>query len=303
MIWLKKHFLSIINILCMSFVLIYTPLVAFRQARNYEIYTKPVIDTKIYSIWHVETFEGGSKPRINYLNSITRQLEKRYSGILFHIRTMPPEALASELSVNQPDIISYGYGVGNLVLHKAIPFDQTYGVRDNLLESGMFNSKLYALPYIASGYAVITHGSLTDNVHAGSGYTDISTIASAQGFNIKESESQYEAYKDFVYDKTCTLIGTGRDVFRVSNLKATGRINASITPIDLYTDLVQYLSIFTYDNLIEEFISIALSHEQQMTLSSYHLYSVGYNKIYTDGIYNDMENAIFNCQIPKVYRG
>ena len=292
-----------INVLCLLFVMIYTPLVAIKEARDYVIYSKPSIESKIYTIWHIETFEGGSKARINYLNTISRQLEKLHDGILFYIKSIKPEELTTELQVNTPDIISYGYGVGDLIIGKAKPFDKTYGVRDTLLDSGTWNGKLYALPYIASGYAIISHNEDSNNMIAGLGYTNAKLAATVEERNISEYESQYEAYKHFVYDKTSTLIGTGRDVYRVTNLNSLGRLTASITPLNSFTDLIQYMSVFNLDEIITEYVESAVSSKMQSTLSSYHLYPVGYNKIYSTGIYSTMEDAIFISKTPRVFHG
>lgn len=296
-----KLILKILNWASLLFVCIHTPLVAFKSARNYEIYSKPTIESKIYTIWHIETFEGGSKARVNYLKDIARSIEKKNDGILFYIKSINPNDLTAELEVSTPDIISFGTGVGAEILPRLQILSNTYSVRDELVNSGTFNGKVYALPYIASGYAMITHGVLTENVHAGCEYINLNPILDYTDLRLAENESGYEAYKDFVYNKNVTLIGTGRDVFRVDNLNNIGRTNASITPIDYYTDLMQYMGLCNIDEMTEKFLSLTLDDTNQITLRDYHLYSTKYNKIYTDGIYNDMENAIMNCSVPNVF--
>ncbi len=296
-----KLLLKILNWTALLFILIYTPLVAMPKARNYEIYTKPTIESKIYTVWHIETFEGGSKARINYIKNLARTLEKQNDGVLFYIKTVNPNDLSGELAVATPDIISFGTGVGKSVLPTLSVLDNTYNVRDNLISSATFNNKLYAIPYIASGYAVITHGVLTDNIHADSNYINIEPILTKMQSTLSEQESGYEAYKDFVYNKDVTLIGTGRDVFRVDNLNNTGRTNASITPIDYYSDLMQYIGLSNVDDITLEFLNLALSDSNQMSLSDYHLYSTTYNSLYIDGIYRDMENALTNVYVPNIF--
>ena len=106
-----------------------------------------------------------------------------------------------------------------------------------------------------------------------------------------------------VYDKKVQLLGTGRDLFRINNLNSIGRTNAMITPIDTYTDLIQYLGIVNSNKITQKFISLALSDTYQNTLVDYSLFSSKYNKIYNSGIYNDMEDAIFSCSIPRVFNG
>lgn len=300
--WLKKYWFKLLNIIIIIVLAIYVSSVAIKRAKDYEIYKEPEIETKIYTVWHIETFEGGGVPRINYLKKIARSIEKENDGILFMIKEIDADNLADELESSIPDIISFGFGMGSIVLPHLIDFENSYDIRDELLISGGFNNKFYALPYIASGYAVITHGVLNDNFHCGTtGYTKPENLFSTLNINISVIETQYEAYKSFVYDENTCLLGTGRDVYRVNNLNKIGRANASITPIDSYTDLIQYIGVSKSDKYIDNFVSELISNENQMELNKYSLYSVKYNKIYSDGIYSDMENAIFNCTIPNVF--
>ena len=80
------------------------------------------------------------------------------------------------------------------------------------------NKKLFAIPYILSGYAEISHNAQFNQTIYSKSYTNPSPNLnySANALNI----SQYEAYKRFVNDKSIRLIGTGRDVYRVNNLSA-----------------------------------------------------------------------------------
>lgn len=277
--------------------------VGIKKARDHEIYKEPSPDTKIYTVWHVETFEGGGKSRLDYLKNVARSIEKDNPGVLFFIKQIDADNLQTELASSVPDIISFGHGVGKTVLPFLQSFDSTFDIRDELIESATFNNKIYALPFIVSGYAMITHGTQTNNFHCGTtGFTSPEMIYNDYQFSLAEVESQYEAYKDFVYNTDVTLLGTGRDVFRVNNLNKIGRANAIITPIDTYTDLIQYIGITNIDENIISFYSALLSDERQYSLSEYSLFSSKYDKIYFSGIYSDMEDAIYSCNIPNVFQ-
>lgn len=298
----RKLFFKILNICLIALIVIIVPCISINKARNYEVYKEPEIEPKIYTLWHIETFEGGGKSRLSYLNAIAREIEKQQKGVLIMVRNITPDKLNAELENSTPDMFSFGFGVGRNVLDKLISLEDTFNVRDELLSSGSFNGELYAIPYIASGYAMITHASGVGVLHCGTnGYTKPENVYSSLNLTPAETESQYEAYKDFVYDKDVSLLGTGRDVFRVNNLNKIGRTNASITPIDTYSDLIQYLGVTTNDEITMLFIKMALSEEYQRSLYEYALFTTTYTKIYTDGIYKDMEEAIFNCNIPKVF--
>ncbi len=300
--FLKKHWAKIISGMLMLILCVYVLVFALNKAKDYEIYKEPTIETKIYTLWHVETFEGGSVSRVEFLKAIARQIETENAGILIMIKPVAPEVLADELKTACPDMISFGFGVGKTILNKLQPLQSSYNVRDELVNAGKFNNTLYALPFMVSGYAMITHGSLTQNFHCGqNGYTKPENVFNNFNLTPAEQESQYEAYKDFVYDNSVTLLGTGRDVYRVNNLNKTGRASAIISPVDSYTDLVQFFGIVNSDEITNKFLSYTLSDQQQMSLNKYSLFSSKNYKIYTDELYSKMEDAISICEVKNVF--
>lgn len=301
---IKKYWLRILSVVLIGAISFYVLCFGLKKARNYEILKGEPKQQTIYTIWHIETFEGGGKARIDYLKTIARDMEKENDEVLFMVKSTSPEKLESELEANTPDIISFGFGVGKLVLPFLTEQENSFNVRDELISSGSFNKKLYAVPYIVSGYAWFNHSMQESEFHVGSNsYTAPQNIYSALNLTPKEKETQYEAYKDFVYNKKVQLLGSGRDLFRVNNLNSIGRTNAIITPVDTYTDLIQYLGIINKNEITQKFISLALNDTYQNSLVYYSLFSSKYNKLYYDGIYNDMEDAIMSCQIPSVFNG
>lgn len=299
---IKKYWFKAFCIVIIVLLSVYVCGFAIKKALDHEIYKQPTVETKIYTVWHIETFEGGGKSRIDYLKKIARSLEKENDGVLFMIRQISPEKLETELMSSMPDIVSFGFGLGKVLLPNLINFEGTYDVRDDLIKSGTFNNKLYAIPYIVSGYALITHGVDTDDFHCGTtNYTKPSMVYASLNKTISKTETQYEAYKTFVNNKNTILLGTGRDVFRVNNLNNIGRTNARITPVDSYTDLIQYIGKTKTDENIEMFISEVFSDENQNSLVDYSLFSSKHTKLYHSGIYNNMENAILTCEIANVF--
>ncbi|MGN0787752.1 MAG: hypothetical protein ACI4L6_01635 [Candidatus Onthoplasma sp.] len=298
----KQHIKKILSVSLMLILCFYVAFFGIKKAIQHEIYKQPDKQTTIYEIWHIETFEGGSKSRIEYLKTIARKLEKSEPENLFMIRSISPENLETELSQSTPDIISFGYGVGKIVLPFLSDFENCFNVRDELVESGMFSNKVYALPYIMSGYALITHGNLTNNFKCGtSPYCHPEKIYLENNFAVSTIETPYEAYKHFVNDKTATLLGTNRDVYRVDKLNNIGRLNCSITPCSTYTDLIQYIGICKPNETTKNFVKCVFSNENQQNLTNFSLYSVNFGKIYQTGIYSDMEDAIMKASIPNAF--
>lgn len=302
LLFFKKYWFKLLSIVLIGAISFYVLAFGIKKARNYEILKGEHKQQTIYTIWHIETFEGGGKPRVDYLKTIARNMEREDNQILFMIKAIAPEKLSAELEVNKPDIISFGFGVGEIILPYLVNLENTFNVRDELIISGSFNKKFYAVPYIVSGYAMFNHSMQANDFHVGTNnYTKPQNIYSALNLKPKEAESQYEAYKDFVYDKKVQLLGTTRDLFRINNLNSIGRTNAIINPIDTYTDLIQYLGIINSNETTQKFLSLALSDTYQNSLVDYSLFSSKYNKIYSSGIYNDMEDAIMSCKIPNVF--
>lgn len=296
--WIKNHLKVIISVILIALLGIYVCSFGLKKALDNEIFTKPTVETKIYTVWHIETFEGGGKSRIIYLKNIAKEIEKKHPGILFNIKQIEPEKVENELTLSMPDIVSFGFGLGKTLLPYLDVQENTYSVRDSLINSGSFSNKLYAIPYIVSGYAFVSHNSEnTTSIYGENAYTDASVFNNSA----TKFPSQYEAYKHFVNNKKINLIGTARDVFRVDNLNKIGRTNATITPLGGHTDLIQYAGATIIDEMTNLFISNLLSVENQAKLIEYSLFSSLHTKLYSSGIYSDMENSLFESKVKNVF--
>ena len=294
---IKKSWKFILCFSLICFLGVYVCFFAIKNVRNYAIYTKPSTDTKIYTIWHIETHEGGGKSRLTYLKNLAQKIEKENADVLFHISTIAPEKVEETLKNNIPDVVSFGFGVGKILLPYLAVQDNSYSIRDELFASGSFANNLYAIPYIIGGYAHFSHNeNNTQTIYGNNEFTKPYNTE-----NLTAYPSQYEAYKKFVNDKKVNLNGTTRDLFRVNNLNEIGRTTATITPLDDYTDLIQYIASTNNDEIIKLFISSLLSPEYQTKLTEYALFSALNTKIYSQGIYNDMENAIFKAKVAKCF--
>jgi len=67
------------------------------------------------------------------------------------------------------------------------------------------------------------------------------------------------------------------------------------------SDLIQYISSTKNDEITKLFISSLMSTEYQSKLTEYALFSALNTKIYSQGIYNDMENAIFKAKVANCF--
>lgn len=292
----KKYWKNICFIIFAVLLGVYVCLFAIKRATNFTIYSKPNVELKVYSIWHIETFEGGGKSRLTYLKNLANDIEKLNSGVLFNVVQVEPENLENQLASSTPDIVSFGYGVGKILLPYLTNLNNTYSVRDELVLSGSFANKVYALPYIVSGYAKFIRDENNKTIYGFNSYTCYNKIDS-----LTMETSQYEAYKTFVNSKNLNLLGTARDVFRVNNLINTNRLACNIIPLDDFSDLIQYIAYLKTDDITELFVKNLLSIEYQTKLTDYSLFSSLSTKIYSTGIYNDMENSLLQAKIPNVF--
>jgi len=125
--------------------------------------------------------------------------------------------------------------------------------------------------------------------------------------NIDENYNKntfYEAYVNFINNKSSVLLGTNRDVFRMENRKFAGKETDVIyEPLLTYTDLVNYVSIIATEekkkNVCLDFIRFLLSENIQKTISSIGLYSSVLRGLYKDGIMQKIEQQISEQMIIK----
>ena len=258
----------------------------------------------ILELWHVETFEGGSQSRSGFLEREAINFEKMHKGTYIVIQTMSLEQFSLNItSGKNPNIISFGIGVGNNFVERLIDLD-CENIRTDLCVGGRCNGKQKAIPYILGGYANISVG----GGDVGVGLAGSTNPLRALQKNKKQIASiykdveidSYTAYDKFIKGSFKTLIGTQRDVYRCKSRMDKGLLSeVNFDYLGGYTDLVQYLSIFK-SNAIEEklcrqFVSHIISADVQRKLKEYSLFSTLNNlKLYNDGIYNDFENCLQN---------
>lgn len=227
--------------------------------------------TGILTLWHVETFEGGEGSRRQFLLKIAREFEKEYPGLLVYVTTHTANSLKENFSKQiYPDIISYGNGieVQNLV--------ELYGEFNCV--GGMFGDKILAIPWCRGGYFLIDNPLIkNDNNDCLVSNSEFNVpILALMGFSekleLKES-SQYGAYLEFVNGKCKYLLGTQRDIVRLTNIG----MNFNATPIETFNDLYQYVSIIRKDDLkvnsSRAFVEYLLSERSQKKLNSINMFS------------------------------
>ena len=261
----------------------------------------------ILELWHIETFEGGSQNRGKFLEKVAQSFEKQHKGTYIVVLSMTLEQFCLNYNAGKsPNIISFGVGVGDDFADNLIKLDAE-NVRKDLLLGGKYNSKQLAVPYMLGGYAFISKDDLS-NLNANiTGVGLLSATNPLQSIkqnklSIKLAENtnfdSYDAYDKFLKGYYENLLGTQRDVYRVSNRQQKGLLtDYKISALGGYSDLVQYASVFKKEKketeLSEKFVQYLISDEIQQKMKDISMFSTLNNaKLYESGIYQQMENVL-----------
>lgn len=296
-------------------------------------------DCCVLTVWNVDTFEGGSNSKASFLEAVALKFGKEQKGSYVLVKNLTVEEMQNNFNAGLlPDILSFGYGIGSLVLPyledvSTIGFN---GVRSEILNSGKVRESQLAVGYLMGGMILAStedklirsnqdlNKSLISmvntagfdkevkkkSVHIASvilGKNNYINLRENYGFvegggpldDVYVSDSFYDAYSEFVsYDKGAILLGTHRDLFKLSGRIAVGKMtNVKIEYLKGYTNLIQYVSMvkgLTNDKLevAKKFISFLVSENaQKMTMQVGMINTIG-ESFYESGCFFDMENVL-----------
>ena len=237
-----------------------------------------------------------------------------------------------------PDMITFGYGIGEKIIEalEDISGLNVNSVRSEILNSGKKDGLLYAVGFLMGGMilatteeklmtAGLTSVSSVGNVVNIAGYDKelkkekvhiSSVIAGKNGYvNITKSyqkttngqqlsdcylsENFYDAYADFVsYNKGTILLGTHRDLYKLSGRIAVGKINnVKIEYLSGYTNLIQYAGVVKglsteKKEVVCEFIEFLLTDNVQKLTTQIGMVNTIGNTYYESGEFMQLENAL-----------
>lgn len=284
----------------------------------------------IVSMWHIETFEGGSLPRTKFLSARAIELEKLYPGLLVSIIPLSIDEAAYLLAEGKaPDMVSFGVGAGNMFLELAQEYTGQLNVRSELVEAGTYKGKVKAVAYMMGGYCVVadteriaesaidTNGNLRDNIFTANYYYSKSkklrySVSAGRKYNIplyavKDltasqnslhfAAGQYEAYEAYMGGVSTMLLGTQRDLNRIISRNSLGNMPPyQVQCLGGFSDLIQYIAIISKDSYIQllstKVIEYLTSDLSQSNLSKIGMLSVNRQSIYFDGELMLLEKAL-----------
>ena len=240
----------------------------------------------ILTLWQVDSFEGGSGSRKQFLLKVARDFEKQNAGVLVMVVEHTAESVKTALDEGQsPDMISFGNGTevsGFLELSLGVKFS-----------GGMIGEKECAVPWCRGGYVLIANPSITtkelllqDNFDSvlisQAEYTQpvLSLICEGIKVNNLTVKKPMDAYVDFVGGKIRYFLGTQRDVVR---LERRG-VEVYARPLIEYNDLYQYVTITSKDQTKKtysgKFLEYLTSKKVQQSLNQISMLSLNYGVEY-----------------------
>ena len=223
----------------------------------------------IITLWHLDTFEGGTGSRKQFLLSVARTFEKANQGVLIMVINHTPTSIKENFEKGvYPDLISFGCGVD---IKGIIPITAKRSVN-----GGLIGGKMYATAWCRGGYTLIANPKLTDTIPkhldrliiSQGEFTNPAVALLKDGVSVDEfiKLSPMDAYVKFVGGKEKYLLGTQRDIKRLENRG----IEVITKPMENFCDLYQYIGLI--DNgggkkyYAEQFLNYLLSDAVQKRL-------------------------------------
>ena len=252
----------------------------------------PIVNKSVLTLWQIDSFEGGTGSRKQFLLKASREFERvNKDYLIMVVEHTVSSAETAFKEGNKPDMISYGAGLN-------ISNPTQIKVNTNS-ELGLIGKKHYAVCWARGGYVMIRNVNMQsskDCVVVSVGANNLSKTAYLLS-GIKSDEVEFlqanEAFQLFANGKAKYLFGTQRDLFRLKNRN----MQIEVEGIEQFNDLMQYLSILTLDtskhSVCESFANFLLSEKVQKSLSSLGLFSVEYQVEYSDDNLAKIQNTSF----------
>lgn len=292
----------------------------------------------VLTIWNVDSFESGSQSKTVFLEEASRRFSSDNKGLYFLIENLSVEEMMQNF-MNEifPDIISFGMGVGKVVLPILENLNglNVNAVRKEVLDSGINSDNLMALGYLMGGYILASTNEKLATAGVG-GEVKLTTVLNTAGFDTETkkgtkhtssvvvgensyirpelvsevalgltledkfiSPTMFDAYADFVgYNKGTILLGTHRDLFKLSGRIKVGKISGvKIEYINSYTNLIQYVGVVKGADevrmaLSKKFVEYLASNEAQQISTKVGMMNVIGQKFYESGEFQCMEEAL-----------
>lgn len=272
-----SYYIVMKKTLAFAFACIFCVVFAFSVSVKKIKAENPVVESEEYKavleLWSIDTFEGGKGSRKDFLLKTSLKFEKKYKGVIISVLNYTPYEAEEAIKNRVPDIVSCGSGLDFFIPYmQSISFSSEY----KTLSVGKTS---YGISWCYGGYVLIGN---KKRLAVGQG--KYNEPLKALGERTEEFEkidvySPKEAYSQFLKGN-CSLLGTQRDIYRLSNKG----IDFEYEVLNGFSDLFQNMFItctqkekFEY---CESFLSYMLSSETQERLTNIGMLSVTKKNLY-----------------------
>ena len=283
----SKTALRIIALVIVSIITVFGLTIGVNKIGEMDLSSDSSTYKGILNLWHVDTFEGGTWSRKQFILSVARQFESQNPGVLVSVKQHTIDSINSELEKGLPDLISFSTGIN------------ISGMSELFLTSNdacTLNGKTYAVPYLMSGYYIFSKVEIDgktcfDKITVSdSDLTSPLTAFYASGYTANKItvKSPVNAFYDFCLGDSEVLVGTMRDANRI----IANNLSVSVVPLNGYNDLYQYVSVTATSQIkkayADKFVNLLISNEVQEKVSKLSILSP-YVSLYTDGLLKECE--------------
>ena len=137
----------------------------------------------VLELWHIDTFEGGTLGKYQFLKARATDYEKNNQGLYFMVKNMTEtECLLALESGQRPAMFSFGVGIGEQILQNLKEFNfSSENVRKEFIDAGKINSSQYAAAWCRGVYSLISTTSAITKA-AQDATSMLSSIATSCGY-------------------------------------------------------------------------------------------------------------------------
>ncbi|MBQ7374041.1 MAG: hypothetical protein IJW64_05735 [Clostridia bacterium] len=237
--------------LCAVIILI-TPYAYSKTTKKEEFPLQTTKQKMILTLWNLDLFEGGVWSRADFLSTVATEYSK--DGVLIMVVSHTLESAKKMIESGVlPDMLSFSAGADFATFYaKKLPKISFSG--------GEINGDCFAYPWCAGGYFLISKNENNQPIDrlfvSQNTYTNPLFAIEENKIDAKEKikKEPLDAYTAFLSGESGDfLLGTQRDLFR---LERRG-VEHYAKPLEKFSDIVQYLSVFASGERYDESLKFA----------------------------------------------
>lgn len=229
-----KKTVSVLLIIVWTVLVALSAIFTFKKGETIDVESVSVLE-----LWQIDMFEGGQGSRRQYLSQIASDFEKENKKVLINVVNKTVEGALWNFTNNvYPDMISFSSGLDGV-----LPILEKLDVKEDVL-GGKLNGDTYAYPWAVGGYVYIVRekSEKIQTTYISEGLYNLPTLAAyLEGLTLENQVAcePLDAFSSFLKDENSALLGTHRDLYRLSGKN----YNVKITPLKKFSDLIQYIGV------------------------------------------------------------